>query len=79
MRMLEDVMDTHYEAINWGLAELVHFGRGAGTVAEIIRGNAATQIAGFHAWLDKQLGEREWFNGEYFGWGTQIIQYDVRP
>ena len=30
VRMLEDVMDTHYEAINWALGEIAFFGRGEG-------------------------------------------------
>jgi glutathione S-transferase len=73
VRMLEDVMDTHYEAINWGLSELQHFGRGPGATGELIKANAAKQIAGFHRWLEVQLGDRSWFNGNEFGWGDLCV------
>ena len=73
VRMLEDIMDTHYEAINWGLSELEHFGRAPGDIGAIIKGNAAEQLRCFFVWLEKQLGEREWFNGERFGWGDLCV------
>ena len=40
VRMLEEVMDTHFEAINWGLAELNWFRRAEGELAETLRANA---------------------------------------
>ena len=73
VRMLEEVMDTHFEAITWGLSELSWFKRAEGAEAEAIRGAAARQIAGFYAWLERQLGERTWFNGEAFGWGDLSV------
>ena len=73
MRMLEDVMDTHYEAINWGLAEIVHFGRGAGEVADRLRQRASEQTRQWQAWLTARLGEAEWFNGDSFGWGDLAV------
>ena len=76
VRMIEDAMDTHYEAINWGLGELQFFGRGAGTVADAIRTKAGAQIASWHKWLERQLGDREWFNGTSFGWGDlSVVPY----
>ena len=35
-RMLEEVMDTYYEPINWGLGEINFFGRAKGELAEQI-------------------------------------------
>jgi glutathione S-transferase len=73
VRMLEEVMDTHFEAITWGLSELSWFKRAEGAEAEAIRAAAARQLAGFYAWLERQLGHRTWFNGEAFGWGDLAV------
>jgi glutathione S-transferase/RNA polymerase-associated protein len=73
VRMIEDVVDTHYEAVNWGLGEVHFFRRGEGKVAEGLIARAAEQIRGFHDWLDRQLGAREWFNGDAFGWGDLCV------
>jgi len=70
VRMIEEIMDTHYEAINWALGEIGWFKRAEGAEAEALRAAAARQTAGFHAWLERELGEREWFNGAAFGWGV---------
>jgi glutathione S-transferase len=69
VRMLEDAMDSHFEAITWGLAEIRFFGRAEGDLAKTIEANAAQQISGWYQWLSKQLGDRAWFNGDKFGWG----------
>ncbi|HLZ73594.1 glutathione S-transferase family protein [Phenylobacterium sp.] len=73
VRMIEEVMDTHLEPVNWGLSELRWFKRATGEEAAKIEAAAARQIAGFHAWLERQLGEREWFNGAAFGWGDLAV------
>ena len=73
VRMIEEVMDTHFEPINWGLSELRWFKRATGEEAAKIEAAAARQIAGFHAWLERQLADREWFNGEAFGWGDLAV------
>jgi glutathione S-transferase/RNA polymerase-associated protein len=73
VRMLEEVMDTHFEAITWGLSELGWFKRAEGAQAEAIRAAAARQLAGFYAWLERQLGHRTWFNGPGFGWGDLCV------
>ena len=76
VRMLEEVMDTHFEAINWGLAELNWFRRAEGELAETLRANAKAQTEGFFAWLEGQLGTRTWFNGDSFGWGDlSVVPY----
>ncbi|TAJ69689.1 MAG: glutathione S-transferase family protein [Phenylobacterium sp.] len=76
VRMLEEVMDTHFEAINWGLSEVRWFGRAKGEQAEALTAAARRQTDGFYAWLEGQLGGREWFNGEAFGWGDlSVVPY----
>ena len=76
VRMLEEVMDTHYEPINWGLSEIRGFRRATGELAEKLEKRANEQIDGYYGWLEKQLDDREWFNGEYFGWGDlSVIPY----
>ncbi|RIJ17969.1 glutathione S-transferase family protein [Henriciella mobilis] len=76
VRIIEDVMDCHYEPINWGLGELNHFKRATGALKEKIESRAAQQVAGLHAWLERELGRRDWFNGETFGWGDlSVIPY----
>ena len=76
VRMLEEVMDTHFEAINWGLSEIRWFRRAVGEQAERMFATARAQTEGFYAWLEKQLGDREWFNGEAFGWGDlSVVPY----
>ena len=66
-------MDTHYEAINWGLGELEFFGRGAGTLADALHERAKTQTHAWQRWLTVALGDREWFNGNDFGWGDLAV------
>jgi glutathione S-transferase/RNA polymerase-associated protein len=73
VRMLEEVMDTHFEAINWALGEVGWFRRADGELADTLRANAARQTQGFHGWLERQLGERTWFNGATFGWGDLAV------
>jgi glutathione S-transferase/RNA polymerase-associated protein len=66
-------MDTHFEAINWGISEIRWFRRAEGSAAEALQAAARRQTEGFYAWLEKQLGERTWFNGETFGWGDLSV------
>ncbi|MBL8555242.1 MAG: glutathione S-transferase family protein [Phenylobacterium sp.] len=76
VRMLEEVMDTHFEAINWGISEIRWFGRAKGAEAEALLAAAKAQTQAFYAWLEKQLGDREWFNGASFGWGDlSVVPY----
>ena len=67
-RMIEDVCDTLYEAVNWGLSEIRWFKRAEGEQAERMRATASRQTAELQAWLAAKLGSRDWFNGESFGW-----------
>jgi glutathione S-transferase len=67
-RMIEEVCDTLYEAINWGIGEIAWFKRAEGQQAEKMKETAARQTAEIQAWLADRLGTARWFNGESFGW-----------
>ncbi len=67
-RMIEDVCDTLYEAINWGLGEIRWFKRAEGEQADRMTATAARQTAEIQAWLAVKLGTKPWFNGDAFGW-----------
>lgn len=74
-RMIEDAMDTLYEPINWGLGELRYFKRAEGERARVIEARAAAQARDFFGWLERQLGDQEWFCGA-FGWADlSVIPY----
>jgi glutathione S-transferase len=73
VRMIEEVMDTHYEAINWALGEIDWFRRAEGEFADKLKATAAEQTRGFMSWLERQLGDRDWFNGASFGWGDLCV------
>jgi glutathione S-transferase len=73
VRMLEDVMDTQYEAINWALMEIHGFKRASGALREQLLARAAEQIATLQARLEQQLDGRQWFNGPSFGWGDAAV------
>jgi len=76
VRMIEEIMDTHYEAINWGLGEVGWFKRAEGELAATLIANARRQTEGFYHWLERELGERAWFNGDAFGWGDlSVVPY----
>ena len=74
-RMIEDAMDTHFEPINWGLGELRWFKRAEGERARVIEARAGSQARDFFAWLERQLGDGEWFCGA-FGWADlSVVPY----
>jgi glutathione S-transferase/RNA polymerase-associated protein len=73
VRMLEEAMDTHYEAINWALGEIHFFRRATGELAQALTARAAEQTARWRAWLEAQLGGRPWFTGDAFGWGDLAV------
>jgi glutathione S-transferase len=73
VRMLEDVMDTHFEAITWALSEIRNFGRAEGAEATRLEAAGAAELTRWYQWLETQLGERRWFNGAAFGWGDLCV------
>lgn len=73
VRMLEELCDTYYEAINWALAEIRVFGRATGAAAEKLVRRAEVQTVGVHKWLERALDSRVYFNGNAFGWGDLCV------
>ena len=71
-RTLEEICDTHYEAINWGLFEIRVFGRAKGELADAMIARAGEQIAGLNAYLDRALGDAEYFNGTHVRLGRSL-------
>jgi glutathione S-transferase/RNA polymerase-associated protein len=69
VRMIEDVMDGLYEPNNWGLFEVTRFKRVTGPLADTLVGHAKRSIERLQGWLEQQLGNSQWMNGDAFGWG----------
>jgi glutathione S-transferase/RNA polymerase-associated protein len=72
-RMIEEAMDTHYEAINWALGEIHHFGRSDGALRDQLLAGAEADLTRWYAWLEAQLGDAPWFGGEGFGWADAAV------
>ena len=72
-RMLEDTMDTHFEANTWGMSEVIHFSRAQGKLAEQLKTFAANEIKTWFTWLDAQLHTKAWFNGQSYGWADICV------
>ena len=51
VRMLEEAMDTHFEAINWGLSEIRWFRRAEGELERTLLARAASQTRRWFGWL----------------------------
>lgn len=73
VRMIEEVMDTQYEATTWGMMEVLVFRRVTGADGEALLARAQAQVAGLNRWLEGQLGGADWFNGANFGWGDAAV------
>lgn len=67
-RMIEDICDTHYEAVNWGYGELLWFNRATGALAVHLKKEVVRQTQVLQDWLSNRLGEADWFGGQHFGW-----------
>ena len=67
-RETEEVCDTHYEAVNWGVGEILWFHRAEGALAMQLRAAAARDTAALQLWLTDRLGILDWFGGDQFGW-----------
>ena len=72
-RMIEDLCDTLYEAINWGLGEVRWFKRAEGRLADDLKAKAASQTRQLLDWLAGKLGDKEWFGGTSFGWADLSV------
>ncbi|KAM3414511.1 hypothetical protein BST61_g9670 [Cercospora zeina] len=75
-RMIEEVCDTHYEAINWAMGEIVWFERAEGAEAERLIAAAKEQTGQILSWLEKKLGEKKFFHGDE---GVGYADFCVAP
>jgi glutathione S-transferase/RNA polymerase-associated protein len=73
VRMLQEICDTTYDAINWGVSEITVFKRAEGGLAESILTRAAAQVRDLNARLERELTDRPWFNGDRFGFGDIVV------
>lgn len=73
VRLLQEICDTAYDAVNWGVSEIQVFKRAQGTLAETILERAREQVAGLNARLERELDARAWFNGEQLGFGDIVV------
>jgi glutathione S-transferase len=72
-RMIEEVMDTRYEAASWGVFEVVIFRRAEGAKAEALLDAARATTAGVHRWLERQFHGPDWFGAREFGWADLSV------
>lgn len=73
VRMLEEMMDGEYEAVNWGIGEVRFFGRAAGDREQTLLTRAGLQLQRLWNRLDRELEGRTWFNGAAFGRGDAAV------
>jgi glutathione S-transferase/RNA polymerase-associated protein len=71
--MLEELCDTYFEAVNWAVFEIRIFQRATDAQADELLARAAHQVGGVMAYLDRQLGKDQFFNGKEFGWGDLSV------
>ena len=72
-RMIEEVCDTYYDAINWAIMEIRAFQRATDTLADRLLARATEQTAGVQAWLGRHLGTAPFFGGTRFGWADAAV------
>jgi glutathione S-transferase/RNA polymerase-associated protein len=73
VRLLEEICGTAYDAVNWGVTEVLIFKRAEGELAKRILTCAQQQVQGLNARLERELAERPWFNGPDFGFGDIVV------
>lgn len=72
-RMIEEICDTEYEAINWGIAEVRWFGRAEGVLAQELEKQGKHHVEIVQQWLAEKLGTDPWFGGQEFGWADACV------
>ena len=72
-RLIEEVCDSQYEALNWGVMEVRASERATGELADKLLSNAKNQLAEIHAWLSSYLGDSDYFNGDSYGYADLVV------
>ena len=73
VRMIQELCDSRFDALNWGLNEVISFKRAEGPLAQKIIAAAGREIGQLRDWLEGQLGGKDWFNGDAFGMGDLVV------
>jgi len=73
VRMLEEMMDTEYEAVNWGIMEIKVFERASGELADRLLTRASLQLQRLWNRLERELERRGFMNGAGFGRGDAAV------
>jgi glutathione S-transferase/RNA polymerase-associated protein len=73
VRQLEEMMDTEYEAVNWGIMEVKVFDRATKESAHKLLTRASLQLQRLWNRLERELEGREWMNGIGFGRGDVAV------
>jgi glutathione S-transferase len=72
--MIENLCDTQYEGINWGLgSEINWFKRATGEKAEQLKAEAKQQTGQIMKWLSEKLAGKEWFVGDSYTWADVSV------
>ena len=72
-RMIEEVCDTHYEAINWAGGEVTWFKRAEGVEAERLNKAIKEQTDQILSWLEEKLGDKDFFSGTKVGYADICV------
>ena len=73
MRMLEELCDTAYDAVNWGVSELTTFARANSPLKETMLARARSQVERLNARIERALGSGTFLNGEQLGYGDIAV------
>ncbi|SMR55331.1 unnamed protein product [Zymoseptoria tritici ST99CH_1E4] len=72
-RMIEDVCDSQYEAVNWCIGEIKWFERATGPEAERLLAALVDQTKQLQVWLDNLLGSKPFFSGDSVGYADFAV------
>jgi glutathione S-transferase/RNA polymerase-associated protein len=72
-RLVESICDSQLEAIIFGMTEFIAFKRDQGALAQTMLIKAKSDIGHLLQWLNAQLGARDFFNGDSFGWADMAV------
>lgn len=72
-RMIEELCDTQYEAINWGYGEVVWQNRATGELQTKLVEEIKRQTKLILSWLESELGDSDHFNGSTFGYADVCV------
>ncbi|KAF2102397.1 glutathione S-transferase domain-containing protein [Rhizodiscina lignyota] len=72
-KMIEEICDTQYEAINWGYGEVVWQSRATGDLQEKMVAEIKRQTSVMYSWLESELGSNDYFNGSTFGYADVCV------